>query len=352
MRAGEPLRLVHALAVEAMYSSTGGDRSRRRTGKLLARTGELAARLGRPEARFWNLAARGLASYLAGRFRVALGYLEQAEAVCRDECTGMAFELDTVRLFLVMALQNLGRMAEVARRVPGHVAEAMDRGDLYGATNLEVGPQCAWLLAVGLEEARRRAREASSRWSQRGFQLQHWWALLTAAQLDLYAGDGRAAFDRVMEHWRVLSGALVLRAQLTRGQIRGLHGRCALALAAEVRGSAEERRRLAEAEQSGGLLLRGGVAWMHAQAELIAGPGSPPPAATPFSGAAPARGGRRLRRGRHGPARGRHPAPARREILGGDEGEALCAAADAWMGGERIAEPRRFTAMLAPGFPG
>jgi hypothetical protein len=36
-------------------------------------------------------------------------------------------------------------------------------------------------------------------------------------------------------------------------------------------------------------------------------------------------------------------------VLGGDEGRALVEAADAWMRGERIQNPERMTAMLAPG---
>jgi hypothetical protein len=39
------------------------------------------------------------------------------------------------------------------------------------------------------------------------------------------------------------------------------------------------------------------------------------------------------------------------ELLGGDEGRALIASADAWMAGEGIVDPARLAATFVPGFP-
>ena len=47
-----------------------------------------------------------------------------------------------------------------------------------------------------------------------------------------------------------------------------------------------------------------------------------------------------------------HAAASRRcrgLLLGGEEGRALVQSADAWMANERILNPERMTAMLAPG---
>ena len=47
-------------------------------------------------------------------------------------------------------------------------------------------------------------------------------------------------------------------------------------------------------------------------------------------------------------------AAARRRLgglLGGDEGRALIAQADAWMAGQEIRNPARMAACIAPGFP-
>jgi hypothetical protein len=47
-----------------------------------------------------------------------------------------------------------------------------------------------------------------------------------------------------------------------------------------------------------------------------------------------------------------HAAAARRrlgELVAGERGASLIAAADAWMAGQKIKSPQRMTAMLAPG---
>ena len=41
----------------------------------------------------------GAAAYLEGHFRVGLERLDEAEAIFREQCTGVIWELDTARIF-------------------------------------------------------------------------------------------------------------------------------------------------------------------------------------------------------------------------------------------------------------
>jgi serine/threonine protein kinase len=348
LRAGEPKLLLRALALETVFVSTGGVRAGHRADGLLARTGDLAALLGTAEARFFDETCRGFSFHLRGRFRAAVDHFERAEAAA-NECRGRALELNAARLTMVFALHYLGRMADLSRRVPRQVAESTDRGDLYGATNFELGlPGLAWLATDDFEESRRRARDASGRWSQRGFQMQHWYALQTAGHLGLYGGDARTAYTGLMEKWPALTGSLLLRVQLIHCEIRSLRARLALAAAGEI-GGEQGRRLLLEAERDARRLRRLGAPWIESQAQLI------------LAGVAATRGDdeqavRLLREAAAGfdaADMALYAAAARRRLgalLGGDAGLALREAADSWMASEKIRAPARFTAIFAPGF--
>ena len=348
LRAGEPKLLLRALAVEAVFLSTGGVRAGRRADRLLARTGELAARLGTAEAHFFDETSRGFSFHLRGQFRAAVDHFERAEAAA-SECRGRALELNSARLTMVFALQYLGRMADLSRRVPRQVAESINRGDLYGATNFELGlPGLAWLVTDDFDESRRRARDASGRWSQRGFQMQHWYALQTAGHLGLYGGDAWTAYAGLMEKWPALIGSLLFRVQLIHCEIRSLRARLALAAACE-KGGEQGRRMLLVAEGDARRLRRLGAPWIDSQAQLI------------LAGVAATRGDdeqavRLLQEASAGfdsADMALYAAAARNRLgtlLGGDEGRALRKAADGWMASEKIRAPARFTAIFAPGF--
>lgn len=348
LRAGEPKLLLRALALEAVFVSTAGVRAGHRADRLLGRTGDLAARLGTAEAHFFDETCRGFSFHLRGQFRAAVDHFERAEAAAND-CRGRALELNSARLTMVFALHYLGRMADLSRRVPRQVAESTDRGDLYGATNFELGlPGLAWLATDDFEESRRRARDASGRWSQRGFQMQHWYALQTAGHLGLYSGDAGTAYAGLVEKWPALTGSLLLRVQLIHCEIRSLRARLALAAAGEI-GGEQGRRLLLEAERDARRLRRLGAPWIESQAQLI------------LAGVAATRGDdeqavRLLREAAAGfdaADMALYAAAARRRLgalLGGDAGLALREAADSWMSSEKIRAPARFTAIFAPGF--
>src|SRR5262249_22236557 len=180
---------------------------------------------------------------------------EEAETYIRNRCTGMSWELSNAQLFTVWSLSFLGEMRELARRVPQLLSQAEERGDLYAATSQRTGlANLAWLVADRVDMARLRVREADEQWSKRGFHFQHYWNLLAECNVDLYAGDGACAYERVMARWKDLASSLYLRIQNVRIEAWHLRGRCALAAAGQ-----DERRRsalLAESERIASRIAR------------------------------------------------------------------------------------------------
>src|SRR5262249_27227250 len=122
--------------------------------------------------------------------------------VFRERCTGVVWEIDTAQRFALWALMYMGDVPEMARRLPGLLRAAEERDDRYAMLNL-----CAIirpflrLAADEPERARRELAEVIGRWSQQGYHVQHMNRLYDEAQIDLYLGEGAAAWLRLAEQW-------------------------------------------------------------------------------------------------------------------------------------------------------
>ncbi len=350
LAAGEPRRIARALANEASYSSAEGGRKKERTAEFLREAEKLAERLEDPYSIAWSTGAGGMAATLEGRWAEGLARCERAEGLFRDRCTGVAWEIDTMRWFSMWSTAYLGRLAELGRRVPERLREAEERGNLYanvcGSTGLA---SLVFLAKDAPAEARARSEDALARWSQRNFHVEHWWAMLGDRQVDLYEGNGAAAWDRVLAEWPRLDASLLrLGVQLTLLEALHLRGRCALARA-RAAAPAEREDLLREAERDARRMLKEGEAWSTPLAKLLeAG------VATLRSDADTARA--RLVEAAAGLSAADMALYATAahyrlgQVEGGDGGRATRGDAEAWLRREGVQDPARFVGMLAPGW--
>jgi tetratricopeptide (TPR) repeat protein len=348
LAAGEPCRLTRALAFEAIVVATRGEPAHDRARALIARAEATAQHTSDPIAAGLLAAARGGSLYLAGRFRPSLRWLERAKALLRERCAGASWERLSVDLFGMWCLWFLGDLTEFCRRVPVSLREAGERGDRLVATCLRSGIfNGRWLLADDPAQARAEAREALGGWSQQGLHTQHLLDLWATTQHDLYVGPSLETF-RVLTARRRELALSQLRVQLNRVLVHEQEARVALACA--ERGM-DRRAMLAHALDRARALEREPAAWARPHALLVR------------AGHAAIRGAReeaarfadRAARGFEAMDMALHAAAARRrwgEMLGGEDGRRVAAAADDWMRAEGVVSPDRTTRMLAPGFGG
>ncbi|MDB4970234.1 MAG: ATPase/protein kinase family protein [Myxococcales bacterium] len=264
--AGEPHRIMRALSAEAVFVALPGVAARRRSAELVARLETLAQRLGTPTAQALTLGTTGIIAHFEGRFSDSIAPLVEAEQLFRDRCTGLAWERSTAQIFHLYSLSVLGKLRDLSKRLDQLVGEARDRGDLHAQTNLEitVGFQCR--LADGQpDEARRGVAEALARWNAPDeFHIQHFNALIAEVCIDLYVGDGEAAWKRLdaLERFRRV---MLLRVQTAR--VNALWSRARAALAASVK----RPELLREAERDGARLSREKVGYGEAIGALVGG---------------------------------------------------------------------------------
>ena len=343
--AGDPYRVARALAVEAGYSSVGGGRSRHRTDAIVQRAEGHARRLNHPHLVGLAALAHTFGSLFLGRFREALEKANEADKQFRERCTGVAWEIDTTQSCTLCAMYYLGQLAELAPRLHTLLREAEDRGDRYGGWSVAGRPSIVWLAMDDPDTALRINRSVIDRWSSERFQSQHLFELLASAQIDLYLGRPVEAWKRLTKSWPAMVHSKILRVQFARNEMLHLRARVGLAIAATTR----DRAILGQVKRDATTILRTRMLWARPLAQSI-------------------RAGVRAIHGDLDESRALltaalrnfekaemllYAAAARRRLgtlVGGDEGAALVAQADAWMRGQLVKTPERMTDILVPGF--
>jgi hypothetical protein len=296
-----------------------------------------------PEGQAFALGTTGVSLFLRGRWSQALDKQDVAYAKYSVNKAGWHAN---GQLFAIWSLTFLGRIDEFRQRHTRLLLDAEDHGDLYTTVNLRIGySNFAWLVTDDVEAARREVINAMSAWSHRGYHLQHYRAMLAEANIEVYAGAGARAYERVVRDWAKLKKSFLLRVQYVRADAHFVRARPALASSLE---GATPRARIAEAQRLAKQLASEDMAWTEPLANMVrAGVASlndtPEDAARLLTVAL---------RGAEAAEMATHAAAIRRQLgvlIGGDEGSALTAQADHAMTLQGVRVPERLAAMLAPG---
>jgi serine/threonine protein kinase/tetratricopeptide (TPR) repeat protein len=341
---GEPNRIAQSLGFEAAHVASLGGHAQR-VNRALETADALAHRGHDPRTTGFVLMTRGTVEFLSGRWARARELCDQAEQILRDQCHGVTWELNTAQSFALWSLYYLGSINELSARLATLCKEARERGNLYAFTNhSSFGRYLVLLAADEPDTAQRELDAVMEQWSKNGFHIQHLNALAGNVQIALYRGDAEAAWKCITGTWPALSRSLLLRAQLVRIFDTHLRARSALAMAATTR---DGGRFLKVARGDARRLEREQTLWSDALAHLTR------------SGIAVFEGDEagcvsRLRKAIacfDAADMALYAASTRLQLgqkLGGDEGQALMAQAEAWMAAQGIKNPVRMAAMLTP----
>jgi len=257
LRTGEPFRMARALATEAAFSAVRGEKGKKRTERLVSRAERRARQVGHPHPIGMSMLARSMESFYHGHFRDAFHKAEEAEAIFREQCTGVSWEIATTTNYTLCSLMYLGEMAELAQRVPQRLREAEEHGDLYAGIDPVSRPGIVYLALDEPEAGRRALREIMDRWSLQGFHFQHYLEMYAENQIDLYLGNWASAWRRIEERWPLLEKSYLLRIPFAMIESSHLRGRTALAAAA----GGGDRALIDVAERSARAIEKQKVAW-------------------------------------------------------------------------------------------
>jgi eukaryotic-like serine/threonine-protein kinase len=347
LRAGEPLRIARALAMEAGHRATAGAPAAARVASLLAQAEKIAQEIDSPYARGMIEMVRGFASLMRGEWQTARTVLEGAEQVFRQHCTGVTWERDTIHNFLLRALVQMGEIRELHARWSVFFRESQERGDRYAGTMLSSFYMTMIKLAGNQQPESEGELEAELEGSEvESFNLRHSNAFEALIHLYLYRSDVSRALIRFETIWPRYEKSMLLRIRMTRIDLLEMRARCALAMAEKP---GEPEAYLRQAADDALRLEKEGHKWASAHALYIR------------SGIAacredPVRAVEYLLKSAdcydevQMPLRSQLLRYRLGEIHGGPDSRAQHDRAEQWIKSQGIVAPARWAGMYAPGF--
>jgi serine/threonine protein kinase/tetratricopeptide (TPR) repeat protein len=339
---GDRWQVMRAASIQFAHLASQGGRIGKAERAAYAIAMRLSQKLGDPTAEAYFLTCRGLAMFHRGRWKEARETLYSRAAQTSNDTRALN------RTFGVYSLFFLGRVREQARRATQLLADAERRGDSYTVVNVRAAPLVdACLAADDPDAARRHIRIALATWTQNGFHVQHWKAMLWEAQIELYEGDGPRAYARLERDRRAFKRSLLGHAQFVREMTRFVRG-CAAVAASLDAPESTRRARLDEAQAIAKHLERQGMIWIAPLASLVHAAvanaeGDAATAATALRKAAERADAADM---------ALYACSARHQLgclLGGDEGERIRREAEAAMSAEGIQAPARIAKLMVPG---
>ncbi len=341
---GDRMQLLRAMCVELVQFSTRSHSESKRERAMVEVARGLAGRAG-DEGQLYFDGTRGLALYLRGRFPEALAILDPVVAGYRK--TPHRTNSTNFGLFAVFACFFSGQLRDEARRGRLLLREVEDRGDVYSAVCLRTRVMVdVALVADDPDEARRHLREAMASWTQKGFNVQHWYAMASEAVVELYVGDGPRAYARIERDAMALKKSFLLYSSFIRGYTAYIRGCCAVA-SAQADPSTRPAR-IHEARRMARQLERDPAGWSRALGSLVRGAAENAAGERSQSVEALRLAVQRAEAAGMLP----HAWAARYQLgslLGGDEGGALVAQAENAMTIEGVRAPVRMVRFLLPG---
>jgi hypothetical protein len=267
LEVGDRSQVLRAAALEAAHLASEGGTPGKRELAVTEIAGVLTERGSDAEGETFSRGTRAVGLFLRGRWREAHYELVTTYEKFPNHRAGWHAN---AKLFAVYSLFYMGDLVGQTRRARQLLAEAEQRNDLYIIVNLRTTSMVDIALASDDPEAgRTHIREAMDQWSQTGFLVQHWKAMVWSVEIELYVGDGDRALAILDESRRALGRSFLLQVQYIRAMTAFARARAIVAKAAVAR--PEVRRKLAgQAVRIARKLDREGMPWTSALACMVA----------------------------------------------------------------------------------
>ena len=337
LRAGDPRSVGRALTTEINIAMATGSAGSRRIGRLLDALAAVASRCGDPHTLGQEQLMRAEIALAGGQWTRGREHGARAMQIFRDRCLGASTESTVAAIHYCQCLYIMGEYRVLRCELLPLLREAEERGDHF---TLAAFQPIALRMVIFKDEPEAVLQEID----RAGSHVRHLSAQLLRVDIELYRGDGAAAYRRLDQDWRRWMALPGARLPFIRAAALSRHG--LVALAAYQSGGLDRQLLRAAARDARGLRAMR-MPWTHALAQLL-------DAGTALVTSAHERGREQLERA-HAELIDAgmilHAAVARRrlgELAGGAEGARMIAEVDALLAAQDIRAPERFARLYLP----
>jgi len=351
--AGEPRRIAITLLAQADAEAFLDPDSKR--ARRMSDIGEqIVARSDEPYLKGIAEMARGSGALYRDDFAECIACCERALSIFQTQCRGAGWEIAIAQLYSAYAMSWLGRWAELVERLPGWTARAAQLDDRFSEATLSLATAgVRWLSADDPDRADLALDHGLARWRTHETHIQHMLELFGRSQTGIYRGAARRTLPYVDGRWPAIDRAGLLDGRVHLWPALLSRAGCRIAAAVEsgdggtATGNRERRKLLASASRDVDALSRLGGRAAPAVALLLEGCLE----ATRGDQEEAAKRWLRAEAAMLDSDMSLLAAVARRhrgQLLGGEDGGALVADADAFFAEQKVVAPERLAYTLAP----
>ncbi len=248
LKAGEPSRVVRALAAEAALTGLRGTETRYR--RLMRALDQACERVSDKSELHWPTFARTIAAFGLGQWGECRREAAAAESAFMAKGKGASWELSIVRALSLAATMLAGELRESQRRLQQQLRDCEERGDRFAPACLALlgSSHLLRLMQDEPEVAQRELRDLRQHWPAARFPILDYNAGYGLAQVALYLGHLDEAWAFFSQERSAASRVLLHASPVIRIFYRHLHARAAIARARQAPARSRSLLRMAAAD--------------------------------------------------------------------------------------------------------
>ncbi len=274
IQSGDHSALSVGCAMEAMYQAISGPKNRAKVERWMASATRAAVDGGDVYREAFLEFAVGQIQYLCGDLHGSLEHFERSEGLFLEHGRGVAWELNSGRIFWTDALFYLGQHRRLDSLFSAWIPDAEARGDRYILSALKMAKAPRVLFKDGdVEGANTELHDGFALWDSPYVSYHHLSRAVIQAYVDIYRGAPEVALRNMPQLKKMMRQSYMDQVHVAQVQVGTVEALACLELAADTSNRTERSSILERVRRVAKMMARQQAVWstaLGAQFEALA----------------------------------------------------------------------------------